>query len=76
MMDITNSSLAFIEKEIASRKEQREYLSDDDTNVRGKNLFLKLSQEIEVLGYLKGLALLDKEQKELARQAVQVGGKQ
>jgi chaperonin GroES len=54
-MNISERGLGFIDREIASRREQREYLSEDEGSARGRSLFLRLSGEIEVLGYLRGL---------------------
>ena len=58
-MDITNRCLSFIDREVELRREQREYLSGDgDGNVRGRGLFIRLSDEIVVLEYLRGLIAL------------------
>lgn len=52
-MTLTDRSLTFLDKEISLRKEQKEYLSDYEGSVRARSLFVKLSQEIEVLENLR-----------------------
>lgn len=60
-MTLTSKSLHFLDREIASRKEQMEYLADTqgehrENHSKGRQLFLKLNEEIEVLSYLRELA--------------------
>lgn len=57
-MTLTEKSLRFLDSEIKTRKEQKEYLSDvqgehRENHSKGRELFLKLSEEIEVLEHLK-----------------------
>lgn len=66
-MTTTEKTLSFLNREISSRKEQQEFLADTqgehrENHSKGRELFLKLSDEIEILESLRD-GVLDEERR-------------